>query len=133
MLYDSNFGKNFRLRFYRHEIEVLQTDVRDAVGQPMGRFVCRVATDRCVERVIARYRIVNRQPVAPDNSVDLRPTGESDEHGHPIWETHDVLVPKDAVVAYDLIYFAGDRPFKDDNQGNWFLACDPRKREQAVG
>jgi hypothetical protein len=131
VLYDSNFGRNYRLRFYRTEIEVLQTDVHDAPGQSLGRLVCRVATDRCVQRVIARYRVVNRQPIAPDAAVDLRRTGESDEHGHPIWETHDVLVPKDAVVAYDLVYFADGRAFKDDNQGNYFLACDPRKREQA--
>ena len=131
VFYDSNFGKNFRFRFYRDEIEILQTDVIDDPGQPLGRFVCRVAANRCVQRVIARYRVVNRQPVAPDTSVDLQHTGESDEHGHPIWETHDVLVPKDAVIAYDLVYFADDRPFKDNNQGNYFLACDPRKREQA--
>lgn len=131
VFYDSNFGKNFRLRFYRDEIEVLQTDVIDDPGQPLGRFVCRVAANRCVQRVIARYRVVNQQPVAPDTSVDLQHTGESDEHGHPIWETHDVIVPKDAVIAYDLVYFADDRAFKDNNQGNYFLACDPRKREQA--
>jgi hypothetical protein len=131
VFYDSNFGKNFRLRFYRDEIEVLQTDVIDDPGQPLGRFVCRVAANRCVQRVIARYRVVNQPPVAPDTSVDLQHTGESDEHGHPIWETHDVIVPKDAVIAYDLVYFADDRAFKDNNQGNYFLACDPRKREQS--
>ena len=131
VFYDSNFGKNFRLRFYRDEIEVLQTDVIDDPGQPLGRFICRVAANRCVQRVIARYRVVNQRPVAPDTSVDLQHTGESDEHGHPIWETHDVIVPKDAVIAYDLVYFADDRAFKDNNQGNYFLACDPRKREQA--
>src|SRR5271165_361058 len=36
VFYDSNFGKNFRLRFYRDEIEVLQTDVIDDPGQPLG-------------------------------------------------------------------------------------------------
>jgi len=129
--HDSNFGKNFRLRFYRDELEVLQTDVIDDPGQTQARFVCRVAASSCVQRLIARYRVVNRQPVAPDTSVDLRRTGELDDHGHSIWETHDVLVPKGAVVAYDLVYFADDRAFKNDNQGNYFLACDPRKREQA--
>jgi hypothetical protein len=130
VFYDSNFGKNFRLRFYRDELEILQTDVLDDLGQSQGRFVCRVAANACVQRVIARYRVVNRQAAAAETSVDLRQTGESDEHGHPIWATEDVLVPKDGVIAYDLVYFADDRAFKDNNQGNYFLAYDPRKRER---
>jgi hypothetical protein len=62
--------------------------------------------------------------------VDLRQTGELDEHGHPIWETKDVFVPKDGVIAYDLVYFADDRVFKDNNQGNYFLAYNPRKHKR---
>jgi hypothetical protein len=131
VLYDSNFGKNFRLRFYREEIELLQTEVVDDPGQPLARFVCRAATDASVERVIARYRVVNRQPVAPETSVDLRRTGKTDEQGRAIWETSDVLVPKDAVLAYDLVYYADNRPFKDDNQGSFFVACEPEARKRA--
>ena len=117
---------------FTHTLAVLEV----TGGHPVAEIarllrISRVAANRCVQRVIARYRVVNQPPVAPDTSVDLQHTGESDEHGHPIWETHDVIVPKDAVNAYDLVYFADDRAFKDNNQGNYFLACDPRKREQS--
>jgi hypothetical protein len=31
-------------------------------------------------------------------------------------------VPVGAVVAYDLVYYVGDRKFTDDNQGRWYLS-----------
>jgi Family of unknown function (DUF6209) len=130
LIYDSNWGKNFRLRFYRGEIEVLETTVHDVPDEPLDVFVCRVAT-AAAERVIVRYRIVNAQPAPPAAAVELHRTDQMDEHGHTIWETRGVSVPDEAVLAYDVVYYADGRPFKDDNQGAFFLACHPQKLREA--
>jgi hypothetical protein len=127
-LYDSSFGRNFRFRFYHDELAVLQSDVVREPGSPDSRLAVRVATDPVVERVIVRYRVLT-DPLPPTPiSVDLRRTGEEDTEGRTIWEAPHAVVPADRVTAFDFVYFADDRPFKDNNQGQFFLAVDPSKR-----
>jgi Family of unknown function (DUF6209) len=130
-VYDSNHGKNFRLRFYRDEFKILESTIRNLPDKPLNEFVCRVAVDPGVEWVKARYRVMNVGPESPVTVVDLHRTGKSDTDGNSIWETHDVLVPNEAVVAYDIVYFADGHPFKDDNQGAYFLACLPEALKKA--
>lgn len=130
-VYDSNWGKNYRLRFYRDEIKILESTVRNLPDKPLNEFACRISADPGVEWVKARYRVLNVRPESPVTVVDLHRTGKSDEDGNSIWETQDVLVPNEAVVAYDVIYFADGHPFKDDNQGAYFLACLPEVLKKA--
>ena len=130
-IYDSNWGKNYRLRFYREEIKILDSFVRNQAAMPLNEFVCRIAAGHDVDRVIARYRIVNVKPETPVTSVDLHRTDLVDKDGLAIWETRGVFVPNDAVIAYDIIYFVAGRPFKDDNEGAFFLACLPEVLKQA--
>ncbi|MDB5313823.1 MAG: hypothetical protein JWO38_8025 [Gemmataceae bacterium] len=127
-LYDSSFGRNFRFRFYHDELAVLRSDVVPKPGSGGGRLAVRVATDPAVERVVVRYRVLTDPPPPAPTSVDLRRTGEDDPEGRTIWEAPDVAVPADRVTAFDFVYFAADRPFKDNNQGQFFLAVDPAKR-----
>jgi hypothetical protein len=124
-VYDSNWGKNYRFRFYRDELKIIASTVRELPGKPLNEFACRLSVDPGVEWVKARYRVTNAGPESPQIVVDLRRTGEIDDAGNTIWETHGVLVPNNAVVAYDVIYFADGHPFKDNNQGAYFLACRP--------
>jgi hypothetical protein len=127
-LYDSSFGRNFRFRFYHEELAILRSDVLHDPGSPLGRLVVRVATSADVERVLLRYRVLT-DPLPPAaTEVDLRRSDKLDPEERTVWETPLVAVPADRVVAYDFIYFADDRPFKDNNQGQFFLAVDPRKR-----
>jgi hypothetical protein len=130
-VYDSNWGKNYRLRFYRDELKIVESTIRELADKPLNEFVCRVAVDPSVQWVKARYRITNLGPKSPVTVVDLRRTDKSDEAGHIVWETHDVFVPNESVVAYDLVYFADGNPFKDDNQGAYFLACLPAALKKA--
>jgi hypothetical protein len=127
-LYDSSFGRNFRFRFCHDELRVLQSDVLHDAGSPLGRLVVRVATNAQVERVLLRYQVLT-DPLAPSaTQVELRRSDGADAQGHTSWETPDVRVPADRVVAYDFVYFTEGRPFKDKNQGKSFLAVDPAKR-----
>jgi hypothetical protein len=128
VLYDSSFGRNFRFRFYHRELEVLQSDVLHDPGAPLGKLVVRVATTPNVERVMLRYRVLT-DPLPPQpTNVNLQKTATPDTQGRTVWETRDVAVPPDRVVAYDFVYFVDGRPFKDNNQGQSFLAVDPAKR-----
>ena len=132
VLYDSSFGRNFRFRFYHEELEVLQSDVLHGPGSPLGKLVVRVATTPDVQRVVLRYRVL-ADPLPPDATrVDMRRTGAPDVHGRSVWETAGVAVPADRAISYDFVYFADDRPFKDNNQGQFFLAVDPAKRLAAA-
>jgi hypothetical protein len=132
MLYDSSFGRNFRFRFYHRELEVLQSDVLHDPGAPLGSLKVCVATKPNIDRVLLRYRVLT-DPLSPEpTSVDLKKTAAADTQGRTVWETRDVAVPPDRVVAYDFVYFADSRPFKDNNQGQSFLAVDPAKRLAVV-
>lgn len=87
-----------------------------------------MSTHPAVDRVLLRYRaLTDPLPPAPVQ-VDLRRSDTPDVEGRTVWETHDVTVPAGRVVAFDFIYFADDRRFKDNNQGQFFLAMDPAKR-----
>jgi len=128
VLTDSSFGRNFRFRFYNQELQVLQSDVLHDSGAPLGKLVVRVATVPDIERVVLRYRVLT-DPLPPEpTSVDLEKTATPDAQGRTVWETRNVAVPHDRVVAYDIVYFGDGRPFKDNNQGQSFLAVDPAKR-----
>jgi hypothetical protein len=78
--------------------------------------------------VLLRYRVLTDPMPSSATEVDLRRTDKRDAEGRTVWETRDVPVPADRVVAYDFVYFADGRPFKDNNQGQFFLAVDPAKR-----
>jgi uncharacterized protein DUF6209 len=130
-VYDSNWGKNYRFRFYREEISILDSFIRDLPDKPLNEFVCRIASDPKVEWMKVRYRVDNVRPLPPMTVVDLHRTDQVTKDGKIVWETRGVLVPNDAVVAYDIVYSIDGRPFKDNNQGSFFLACLPEvlKRE----
>jgi hypothetical protein len=128
VLYDSSFGRNFRFRFYHHEVAVLQADVLHEKGSPLGRLVVRIAADPTVERIVLRYRVL-MDPLPPAaTQIDLKRSDGLDKDGRVIWETPHAAVPAERVVAFDFVYFADARPFKDNNQGKFFLAVDPAKR-----
>ncbi len=129
--YDSNWGKNYRFRFYQIEIHVIDSTIVVQPSRPLNEFLATVAAAPVVDRLIARYRILNSPTPLAETAVDLVRTEKLDEHGHVIWTTQGVQVPNQAVVVYDLIYYAEGRPFRDDNQGRYFVAALPDVRKKA--
>jgi hypothetical protein len=138
-LYDSDFGRNFMFRFLARDLILLEAAVVSETGRPTATFICRVAIAPAVDSVRARYRITNQRPEPSRRAVELHQAAGLDISGRPeagsqdgmdIWETRDVTVPPDSTLAFDLQYSVGDRIFKDDNQGQYFLAMDPAVRKQ---
>jgi hypothetical protein len=128
VLYDSSFGRNFRFRFYQEELTVIQSDIIPNPASNLGTLKIQVSTDPCVQRVLVRYRILTDPIPATATQIGLHKVKTATPTAAAIWETPETLVPADRVVSYDLVYFADDRPFKDNNQGQSYLAVDPEKR-----
>jgi hypothetical protein len=129
-LYDSDFGKNFMFRFLARDLMLLEAAVVSEAGRPTATFICRVSTAPEVDSVRVRYRITNQRPEPPRRVVELSQGPGPDVSARRIWEARDITVPPHSTLAFDLQYFVGDRIFKDDNQGQYFLAMDPAVREQ---
>jgi hypothetical protein len=68
-----------------------------------------------------RWRLTN-QPILPRVTSAL--VGEMGPDGSKKWlpSGKGIPVPKDATIAYDLVYYIEGRKFTDDNQGRWYLA-----------
>ena len=129
--WDSNNGANTLFRFQQEDIKLLEAAVVTAEGAPLSYFTCRVETDGHVEAVTARYRVTNG-PTPPDcPEAPLQRAGEETE-GQVIWELKGAPVPQGSVVAFDLLYYVGGRRFKDNNQGQYYVAGEPETMK-AVG
>src|SRR5262249_52453504 len=125
--YDSNFGANYVFRFKRDDLELVASEIHPRAGAATDFFHCTVAADSALERIVARYRIVNTPVQSAETEVALARTGRTDEEGRRVlWETPDVPVPRGAVIAFDLVYFVEGNRFKDDNRGFYFLAAEPK-------
>lgn len=124
--WDSAFGGNYHFRFTHDDLQVLRADVSSDPQTPYSDFFVEVSAGPDVMGVTARYRVVN-DPADPHGrqSVPLSRTGE-DADGRVLWSAGSVAVPYHAVLAFDLVYVAGGRTFKEDNQGRYFLAPRPR-------
>jgi hypothetical protein len=124
--YDSNYGANYTFRFTREDLELRGAEVRPGPGGAIDYLWCSVAASSEVDRVIMRYRVVNtREQTQDEVERELQRTSQTDKEGHIVWETPEITVPHDAVVAFDLVYFVGGDRFKDDNRGHYYLAAKP--------
>lgn len=124
--YDSNDGANIIFRFQQEDLRLLEAAVTTGEGAPLSFFTCRVEADESVEAITARYRVTNSATLSDFSEAPLQRTAEGSA-GRVIWELTGAPVPQGSVVAFDLLYYVGGRRFKDNNQGQYFIAGEPEK------
>ena len=129
--WDSNDGANTIFRFQHEDIRLLEAAVITPEGTPLSYFTCRVEADEAVEAITARYRVTNLLTPSDCPDAPLQRTGEG-SGGRVVWVLKGAPVPQGSVVAFDLLYYVGGRRFKDNNQGQYFIAGEPEKM-RAVG
>lgn len=116
--YDSDFGRNFHFGFVSQQIVLLAATV-GAGESGADSFTVKVATVPEVPHVAVRVRVVGAQT---SSDHDLKPSGERQKDGWPVWELDPVAIPKGAAVRFKLYYWIGDIRYKDDNYGQYYLA-----------
>lgn len=121
--WDSNFGKNFWLRFGLADLHI-QSAVVSAARDPLAAkdtFTLACRTKANVEAMNVRWRVTNA-PTLPRVTTPL--VISSTTQAGRIWSSPEgsIPVPKGATVAFDLVYKVGGRDFTDDNQGRWYIA-----------
>lgn len=125
VLTDSRYGANYMFRFIEKDVDILGATVKRLPSQVGSAFRVDVAALPCVKSILVRYRAVNIDPGAQPVSAPFERATGGDGYGRQAdkvnWTTGDIIVPREAVVAFDLIYFVGDRSYKEDNQGAFFI------------
>jgi len=123
---DDDFGRRFRFGFISLQLRILSADVAAASNLATpdgGRFELEVGVRNDVERVMVRMSLVNH-PDFPKCECDLAAT-EREEDGWHVWRLSPVEVPGDAIVRYKLYYWIAGLSYKDDNDGEYYLAPLP--------
>jgi len=128
MLYDNDHGTNYYFGFPSRDIAVLSATVVSDPQTPYSGFAVSIAAAKSVEAMSVRFRSVS-DPKAEGNEVKLEKTGQSDDHGRPIWSVAGVAVPYRSVVRFKVFYWIGGLRYKDDNGGRYYLAPQPPAEE----
>lgn len=118
--WDSDFGKNHWLRFGLKDITVEAAVVRDE-SDAQDAFESAFTTGGAVDSLAIRWRVTNIAGI-PRAVTQLTAALLSDGRKRWIPEGGFLLVPKDATIAFDLVYTVGGREHTDDNQGRWYVA-----------
>lgn len=123
-LYDSDYGRNHTFRFY-DQLRLLDARIVTDPNALRATLTCRVETTADVETVIVRYHITN-QPGPKEVERAMKPVGTDTTDDRRVWELAGELLPADAVVALDLIYYVNGNRHKETNQGQYFIAAPVR-------
>jgi hypothetical protein len=123
--YDSDDGCNFHFGFPRRQIRVISADVSDDAQAQRGAYSLRVAAVAEVERLVVRLRLVN-DPQFEKTEIDLQRATAADA-GWPVWALGGVAVPRGAIVQYKLYYWIDGIRYKEDNDGLYYLAPQPKE------
>jgi hypothetical protein len=125
--FDTEYGQNYEFRFLHRDFKLLDSAVTGKSDDPLHRFGLQVEADESIERITIRYRVVNGSDPKVEKEADLQRTEAHTGDGCSIWTIQDILVPYNAVVAFDLRYLIDGRWIKSDNQGNYYLATHLEK------
>jgi hypothetical protein len=128
--FDSKHGRNYTFRFLHEDFKLLDAEVSGSGGDLLHRFVLRVEADEEIEQIVVRYRVTNAPGADVERPVDLARTDQPAADGCAVWEADGVLVPANAVVAFDVRYLIAGHWTTSDNQGNYYLATHPAKLAQ---
>lgn len=119
--WDSNFGKNYWLRFPLHDLEIKTAQIRSPTKKAAeDAFVLEVLSVNSVDAIDVRWRLPN-VPDEPRRSASL--SASAGAGGKKSWRPAlPIQVPHQGTVVFDLVYSVEGRKFTDDNQGRWYLA-----------
>jgi hypothetical protein len=122
--FDSRFGANYLFRFIEEDLTL--RDAAVVKGSTVGSiFRCTVSCSSGVDEVVIRYRAVNYDPDANPQSVEMVRDGTDERDAtRMVWVYGNINVPSAAVIAFDLMFRVGDRWFKEDNQGMFFVVAE---------
>lgn len=126
-VYDSDLGSNFHFGFPRAQISVLKADVS---GEKKPKFILEVSAVSDVHHVAVRIHPAKPGDFAPfdANLEDI----DALSNGWRRWTLNDVNVPAGEIVRFKLYYWIGDRRYKEDNDGIYYLAPAPPQKKVPV-
>lgn len=117
--YDSDFGKNFHFRLAAEDIQVTKAVVKNSKSSGTANFTLTATSATVVDKIIVRYRVINGADPLTENPVELEPVKSTKKQQS--WTTNGIELPYGAVVVYDLLYCVGEKSFKVENNGNYFI------------
>jgi hypothetical protein len=132
--WDSNFGRNYVLRFVVDDVEIAFVGVEHEANAPASRFRIDVLALPEVEDLIVLHRIMN-DPAAPkdqDTRLPLDRQGPLTAAGKQRWSGATV-VPVGAVVRFTLAYTAYGNPQTDSNNRRGYLTWAGSKPNREAG
>ncbi len=122
--WDSDFGKNYWLRFGLKDLNIEFAKVHHPAASrptPVDVFEFKCSSRPSVDSMSLRWRVTSipgfvRQTTALVNAPD-GPEAK-------IWSTPTggIEVPEGATIAFDIVYSVRGRSYTDDNQGRWYIA-----------
>jgi hypothetical protein len=82
----------------------------------------------CVESMVVRWRMAN---LTKEQRRQSPLTSSAQDGSLKQWSMTGggVMVPRNATIVFDLVYYVGGRKFTDDNQGQWYIADRKTKLE----
>jgi hypothetical protein len=129
MRWDSDFGRNFWIRFPLNDLKTIQAIVHAPWQTAPGHdvFEIQVSSLSCVDSMEARWRFAN----FPKEQRRHSPLIASAAGTPKLWSMRGggVMVPRHATVVFDLVYHVAGHKFTDDNQGQWYIAERQTKLE----
>jgi hypothetical protein len=122
--YDSNFGRNFQLRFPLHDIISIKAQLVPSNGS--RRISVDVDSITEVQRMRIRWRITNTGAKRPERiQTELDGTIKGDRSQ---WKVPDnlaeVVLDSGSTIAFDIVYTVDGIEYTDDNEGAWYIATE---------
>lgn len=122
VLYDSDYGANYRFGFAGREIGEVRASVLRRPDAGSDRFEISLATAPSVQAVSAPFVIVGDPGVR--HEIGLQRAQAGAEAGAARW-SGSADVPREAIVRFKICYWIGGRRLIDDNASAWYLAPAP--------
>jgi Family of unknown function (DUF6209) len=128
--WDSDFGKNYWLRFPLNDLKTIQAVVHPPRQTVPGQdlFEIEVTSVSFVESVEVRWRVANF-PQEPRRQASLIFAAANPSLKRWSMSGGGVMVPRNATVLFDLVYYVAGHQSTDDNQGQWYIADRQTKLE----
>ncbi|MFO1119611.1 MAG: DUF6209 family protein [Rhodospirillales bacterium] len=124
LLYDSDYGANFRFGFAGREIGEVQATVVRRPDEGSDRFDISLNAGPSVQAVSVPFLIVGDAGVRHEIGLQ-RVAGTAEDPGTADRWSGSADVPREAVVRFKICYWIGGRRLIDDNASAWYLAPAP--------
>jgi hypothetical protein len=120
-VWDSDYGKNFWIRFPLNDLHVDHAEIisaRDS-GQS-SQFQVKISTVPAIDTVSIRWRPIHSSDVGR-HRFDLLAEGSTDSTK--VWTTGSkgIAVPLAPSLVFDVLYTANGHLYTDDNEGTWYV------------